>query len=61
MYKLHYSFQKEDDLVEHSWKENPDSSPFNKSAFIQNANSTFMTSALLMTQAIQPEYYSSRL
>ena len=49
MYKLHYSFQKEDDLVEHSWKENPDSSPFNKSAFIQNANSTFMTSALLMT------------
>ena len=46
MNKLHYSFQKGDDLVEQNWKESPDSSPSNKAAFIQNVNSTYTKGAV---------------
>lgn len=40
-------FQKEDDLVEHSWKESADSSPFNKAAFIQSVNSTHVKGVVI--------------
>ena len=37
-----FIFQKEDDLVEYSWKESPNSRPFTKAAFIQSVNSTYV-------------------
>ena len=34
-------FQKEDELLEHSWKENSDSSLFNKTVVVQSVNFTY--------------------